>query len=78
MSKEKDSQDRIIRDAQYRKGLSIAYFNSLNSAIALVTPIIKDLKVEEVKQDKHKVKVALSMFGRTTSVELDFAQVEKA
>ncbi len=34
--------------------------------------------VEEVKADKHKVKVALSMFGRATSVELDFNQVEKA
>lgn len=34
--------------------------------------------VEEVKGDKQKVKVLLSMFGRATSVELDFAQVEKA
>lgn len=35
-------------------------------------------KVDEVKADKQKIKVSLSMFGRTTSVELDFAQVEKA
>jgi transcription termination/antitermination protein NusG len=34
--------------------------------------------VQEVKSDKQKVKVSLSMFGRATSVELDFAQVEKA
>lgn len=35
-------------------------------------------KIEEVKADKQKVKVLLSIFGRATSVELDFAQVEKA
>jgi transcriptional antiterminator NusG len=34
--------------------------------------------VEDVKPDKQKVKVSLSFLGRATSVELDFAQVEKA
>jgi transcription termination/antitermination protein NusG len=34
--------------------------------------------IEDVKNDKQKVKVSLSMFGRATSVELDFSQVEKA
>ena len=39
---------------------------------------IPDQNRVKVKQDKQKVKVSLSMFGRATSVELDFAQVEKA
>ena len=35
-------------------------------------------KVEDVKADKQKIKVALTMLGRTTSVELDISHVEKA
>ena len=29
--------EKLIKDAQYRKGLSIAFFNATNSAIALCT-----------------------------------------
>jgi len=32
--------------------------------------------VQEVRSDKRKVKVLISIFGRATPIELDFIQIE--
>jgi transcriptional antiterminator NusG len=35
------------------------------------------LLITEVNAEKHKIKGLVNMFGRETSVELDFNQIEK-
>ena len=47
--------------------------------VAIVDGPFKDLegKVGEIDEDRGKVKVMVSMFGRETPVELDFLQVRK-
>jgi transcriptional antiterminator NusG len=50
-----------------------------SDAIIIVDGPFKDLegKVEEVDNERGKVKVLVSMFGRETPVELDFLQIRK-
>jgi transcriptional antiterminator NusG len=51
----------------------------LNDAVAITDGPFKDLegKVSEVDEERGKIKVLVSMFGRETPVELDFLQVRK-
>ena len=51
----------------------------IGDAVTITDGPFKDLegKVDAVDQDRGKVKVLVSMFGRETPVELDFLQVKK-
>lgn len=53
---------------------------SINDSIVIVDGPFKDLegKVNEVDEERGKVKVLVAMFGRETPVELDFLQVRKS
>jgi len=52
---------------------------SVDDAVLINDGPFKDLegKVKEVDQERGKVKVLVSMFGRETPVELDFLQIKK-
>lgn len=52
---------------------------SPDDSVSIVDGPFKDLegKVSEVDEERGKVKVLVSMFGRETPVELDFLQVKK-
>jgi hypothetical protein len=42
--------EKLIKDAQYRKGLSIAYFNSLNASIELAKVMWPDMPGVDAKK----------------------------
>lgn len=56
------NEEKILKDAQYRKGLSIAFFNATNSAVALVesldipkNDVIKEvIKMRDLFLEEHK------------------------
>jgi hypothetical protein len=56
------NNDQVIKDAQYRKGLSIAFFNATNSAISMCqgmnvhekTTLDKIIELRDLFLDEHK------------------------
>lgn len=52
---------------------------SLDDMVTIIDGPFKELegKIGEIDEDRGKVKVLVSMFGRETPVELDFLQVKK-
>ncbi len=68
--------------AQMKEGVARAKpkvsFNVGDSVRVIDGPFVNFIgTIEEVKPEKRKLKVLVSIFGRATPVELDFIQVEK-
>ncbi|MCK9574238.1 MAG: transcription termination/antitermination protein NusG [Candidatus Omnitrophica bacterium] len=69
LAKAKESKEKPAPKVTFEKGESIRV---IEGAFLNFNGV-----VEEIQQDKGKVKVNVSIFGRTTPVELEFWQVEK-
>lgn len=79
-------EDKILKDAQYRKSLSIAYFNSLNSAIELVdkkkskTQLKKDIAYWRdwfIQEHKKHYKKVIENVGEPFVVEDTLKKIRK-
>jgi transcription termination/antitermination factor nusG len=72
-----------LTDSEIRKmGFDIQSFNinyEVNDQIRVITGPFENFTgtVISINKEKHKVKVMISMFGRETPVDVDFAEVEK-
>ncbi|MDO9399696.1 MAG: transcription termination/antitermination protein NusG [bacterium] len=74
--------EKEISDLQKRMGVEEPKFKidvSVGAIVKIVDGPFKNLegKVTNIDEAKGKIKIAVSMFGRETSVELDFLQIKK-
>ena len=70
---------RIMGEVERKDGIEImaAPFEKGDNVKVISGPFLDfSGSVEEINEDKQKVKVIVSIFGRPTSIELDFFQVE--
>jgi len=75
-----DEVRRILGRVEERKGeeiIDIPY--KVGDPVKVIDGPFTDFSgvVEEIQKDKKKLKVMVSIFGRSTPVELDFLQVEQ-
>ena len=74
-----DEIKRIFGEVERKEGLEVieAIFNKGDAIKVVAGPFIDFTGfVESVNEDKQKVKVTVSIFGRPTPIELDFFQIE--
>ena len=64
-------------DQGIRKSKSTAHYNEGDSVKVIEGPFASFVGTIESVNEKGKIKVSVSIFGRPTPVELDFSQVEK-
>ena len=70
---------RIMGEVERKEGIELiaAPFKKADNVKVISGPFLDFAgSVEEINEDKQKVKVIVSIFGRPTSIELDFFQVE--
>jgi transcriptional antiterminator NusG len=69
MKKAEESKSKPVPKATFEKGETVRVIEG---------PFVNfNGKIEEVDLNKGKIKVSISIFGRTTPVELEFWEVEK-
>jgi len=71
-----------IKELQKRMGVEEPKYKidvALNDAVKITDGPFKDTdgKVSEIDEERGRVKVLISLFGRETPVELDFLQIKK-